>query len=96
MITKHIVKTCCGKTAFIMEADKPIRKYQLPLFEAAGFVAPESFQKIGVFYIRGKGIMAGPSPFGTKKIKVHCAGKDCDERISEFEELLESALSTKP
>ena len=93
-IKRHVVNSCCGKKAFIFEADKPIRKFQLHVFTDAGFVAPSNFQGIGVFYVRNKNIVATTS-FGSRRINVKCFGIDCEKRLDEFEELLDMATNTR-
>lgn len=92
-VKRHIVKSCCGRKTFIFETDKPIRKFQIPLFKDSGFEAPVNFLKIGVFYIRGNNIIA-TSSYGTRKISVHCYGDDCEEKLKDFEKLLDSAVNT--
>lgn len=93
MIKRHRVKSCCGKSHTILEAQSAIRKHQVSVFEGAGFTAPQSHKEIGIFYVRGNGIVA-TAPYGARKITVYCRGKDCDDKISAFEQLLEIALST--
>lgn len=93
-IKRHVVKSCCGKSAFIFEADKPIRKFQLHVFTDADFTAPSNFQSIGVFYVRRNNVVATTS-FGSRKINVKCFGDDCDKRLNELEELLDIAVNTK-
>jgi len=93
-ITRHVVKSCCGKKAFIFEADKPIRKFQLYVLTGAGFTAPPNFQQIGVFYIRNRNVVATTS-YGSKKFNVKCFGDDCDEKLDALEELLDIAINTK-
>ena len=92
MIKRHRVKACCGKSNLILEAPKAIRKYQVSVFEGAGYSAPQSHKNIGIFYVRKNGLIA-TAPYGSRRITVYC-GKDCDEKIIAFEKVLEVAIST--
>lgn len=93
MIKRHRVKACCGKSNLILEAPKAIRKYQVAYFEGAGYTAPQSHKDIGIFYVRGNGIVA-TAPYGARRITVYCAGRDCDAKLDAFEKILEAAVSS--
>ena len=93
MTKHHRVKSCCGRSNLILEATKAIRKHQVSVFEAAGYIAPQSHKDIGIFYIRGNGIVA-TAPYGGRRITVYCSDRDCDARIADFEKILEIAVSS--
>ena len=80
-----------------METGKPIRKYQLQIFTDAGYVAPTSFNNVGIFYVSKEGLIA-TGPFGSNRINVYCrvtqAKLSCEEQIDAFEALLEKAITT--
>lgn len=92
MIKRHQVKACCGKSNIILEAPSAIRKHQVSVFEGAGYSAPQSHKDIGIFYVRGDGVVA-TAPYGSRRITVYC-GKNCDEKIDAFEKLLEKAIAS--
>jgi hypothetical protein len=93
MIKRHRVKSCCGRSNLILESPSAIRKHQVTVFEGAGYTAPKSHKDIGIFYIRGHGVVA-TAPYGSKRITIYCGGKGCDEKISKFEKTLEEAIAS--
>lgn len=93
MIKRHRVKSCCGKSNIIIETPVAIRKNHTAVFEGAGYMAPQSHKDIGVFYIRGHGIVA-TAVYGARKITIYCNGRDCERKIASFEKLLESAIAS--
>jgi len=93
MIKKYMVKSCCGKSAYVFQTDLPVKKSHLSVFTGAGYTAPESYSQHGLFYIRGKGLTASTS-FGTTRVSVRCGGADCAKIMDEFAELLEKAISS--
>jgi hypothetical protein len=92
-IKRRVVKSCCGRKNFFFETEKPIRKFQLPILERAGYISPKNFYIAGIFYIRGHDIVA-TSSYGTCRISVHCYGKNCEDKLNEFEKILEEAVNT--
>lgn len=96
MIKRHRVKSCCGKSNIIIEIPVAIRKNHTVVFEGAGYMAPQSHKDIGVFYIRGNGIVA-TAVYGARKITIYCNGRgvgDCERKIASFEKVLESAIAS--
>ena len=91
MIKRHNVKSCCGRSNIIIEIPIAIRQHHAGMFEAAGYTAPQSHKDIGVFYIRGNGIIA-TAIYGSRKITIYCSGSDCDDKITSFEKILELAF----
>ena len=92
-IKRLSVKSCCGRQNFFFQTEKPIRIFQLPVLEKAGYVAPKNFQVAGIFYVRGNDIIA-TSSFGTTRINVYCTGDDCENKLNQFEKILEKAVNT--
>lgn len=93
MIKRHNVKSCCGKSNIIIEIPTAIKKHQVAVFEGAGYTAPQSHKDIGVFYVRGDGLVA-TALYGAKKITIYCGGRDCDRKITAFEKVLETAIAS--
>ena len=92
MITRHVVKTCCGNKSFIFETQKPLKRTHLEEFQKAGYLAPQQFVKVGLFYVQKNGLIA-TSSFGTTKLQVRCNSKNCDELLNSFEKLLDSVTN---
>lgn len=57
-------------------------------------MAPQSHKDIGVFYVRRPGLVA-TAVYGARKITIYCSDRNCDRVISDFEKLLESAISSQ-
>lgn len=93
-VKRHIIKSCCGRINFYFETEKPIRKFQLPVLERAGYKSPKNFAVAGIFYVKGNNVIA-TSTFGTTRISVNCYGRDCEEKLAEFEKVLEQAVNTE-
>ncbi len=92
-VRRHMIKSCCGRKNFYFETDKPIRKFQLPILEAEGYMSPKNFVVAGIFYVRGNDIVA-TAAYGTTRISVHCHGRNCEQRLDAFERILEKAVNT--
>jgi hypothetical protein len=92
-VKRHVIKSCCGRKNFFFETDKPIRKFQLPILEAAGYLSPKNFVIAGIFYVRGNDVVA-TSAYGTTRINVHCYGRDCESKLNDFERVLDQAVNT--
>lgn len=90
---RRAIQSCCGKSSYLFQPDKPIQKAHVDIFEGAGYSAPSNFKNHGVFYVRGHNIIA-TSPFGTNRISVRCWGDDCERILDEFSILLEKAVNT--
>lgn len=92
MITRHIVKSCCGSRSFIFETDKPIRKSQTQPFRDAGYLVPDNFFNVGLFYVQ-KNYLIATSSFGATRISVRCNGENCSDLLDAFSLLLEQAIN---
>lgn len=92
MITRHIVKSCCGARSLIFETDKPVRKSQVQVFKNAGYIVPDNFYNAGLFYIQRGNLVASAS-FGATKIAVRCNGENCADLLDDFSILLEQAIN---
>lgn len=93
MITRHIVKSCCGSNGYVFEMDKPIRKSQMKIFQEAGYHVPENFMAAGLFYVQ-RDFLIGTASFGTNKITVRCNGDRCSSYLDDFQLCLEKAINT--
>jgi len=93
MITRHLVKSCCGSNGLVFEMDKPIRKFQIKIFKEAGYLVPENFLAAGLFYVQKEFLIATAS-FGANKISVRCNGDKCPSYLDDFQACLEKAINT--
>lgn len=92
-VVRRVIKSCCGRKNFFFDLDKPIRKFQLSVLESAGYISPKNFVLANIFYVRGHDIVA-TSSYGTTRINVHCYGKNCEEKLNDFEKAIEQAVNT--
>ena len=86
MITKHTVRSCCGKLSYIFQTQKPVTKGHIADFEQAGFVAPPHYQKAGLFFVQKKGFVA-TAAYGSTKIQV-TVSNNSKVFLTEFETVL--------
>ena len=93
MVTRKVIKACCGRQTFVFQLDKPIRKFQINVLEGLGYQAPQNFKDTGIFYVR-KGQLIATASYGTRMIKVRCHGGNCPDQINEFETSIEQAINT--
>lgn len=91
MVTKHVVKACCGNKSYIFEMKKPIMKSHIQAFEAAGYLIPGNFISIGLFYAQKLGLIANGS-FGSTSLQVRASGKNSDDLLNAFESILNSVV----
>lgn len=92
MITRHVIKSCCGSRVISFETDKPIRKFQLQPFRDQGYLIPEHFTNAGQFYVQ-KGWLIATATFGATRISVRCNGENCPELMDAFSSTLEEAIN---
>lgn len=90
-IKKHVIKSCCGSQSIILETDKPLRKYQIDIFKNSGYLVPDNYLKLGIFYGTKNGIVA-TAAFGSTKVQIRANTADVPE-IDNFIILLEQAIS---
>lgn len=95
MISRHLVKSCCGGKSYIFDLDKPIKQSHLESFHKAGYKTPAHFVKAGLFYVQIKGLTA-TSSFGTRKLQVKSSGKDAETLLDNFEKLLNELIDDGP
>lgn len=82
--------------------DKTITKDTLKVFEddntnipegAEKWIIPPHYVTSGIFYVRRNGLVATTS-FGTTKITVKCGLTNRDQKLDEFQKLLEKWLNS--
>jgi hypothetical protein len=92
-IRRNIVKSCCGgNNSITIYMDRPICKHQVYVFKDAGFTVPEHYLNSGMFYVRKDTLVASAS-FGMTKVNVRCGAFRREEQLTEFENLLETAIN---
>lgn len=84
-----IEKLCCGSSAYLIELDKPIKKNQINFFIDAGFLVPESYTSLGIFYAQKNKLIA-TCTFDRTSINIRCGGAECANSIKEFAEIADA------
>lgn len=94
MITRHILKSCCGGKSYILQTEKPVKKSHISTFEKSGYLVPSHYNKAGLFFVQKNGLIA-TAPFGSTKIQIRASGRIGVNLITEFETLLDELTSAK-
>lgn len=92
-VKRFVTQSCCGKKTYIIETPKPIKKSQLPVFQEAGYLIAECYTIAGILWVK-LGNLTATGSFGTTKVNIQCSGPDCEQKINEFENLLERAVNS--
>jgi hypothetical protein len=83
-----VIKSCCGNKSFIFETEKPVKKIHLDTFRKSGYLVPEHFVNVGLFYVQFEGLIA-TAAFGSTRIQIRCNSRNSDELLSKFQLLLD-------
>lgn len=82
---RHLIKSCCGSKAYILELDSPVTRNHLITFKQAGYKTAENYTKVGVFFVEKNGLTASGS-FGSMKIQIRCSGSaNCSMLLDNLE-----------
>ena len=73
--------------------DKAIRKSQARIFKDAGYLVPDNFFNVGVFYVHKDGLYA-TGTYGSTNIQIRCNGTTCKNKVDAFVALLEQAINS--
>lgn len=94
-VKRTVVKSCCGgkNSSIVLHTDKPIKASQIFVFEQAGYTMPPHYTTTGIFYARKEGLVSTGS-YGTTKITVKVSEANKEEKLTEFETLLEIAINS--
>ena len=98
MSIKRVISSggCCGNSgSIIFYLDKTITKNVIPAFEKAGYIVPPHYANSGIFYARSKdNNLVATGSFGVTKITIKCGLKDRDQKLDEFQKILEEGLNS--
>jgi hypothetical protein len=89
-IKRTLAKSGCGcggskKSNYVFELSSPLNKTTLPVFQQAGYVASETYSRVGVFFVEKQGISAS-GPIGGNKVQVRCmATANCNILLDHLE-----------
>ena len=87
-VEKFSVTSCCGAKSTIFKIGAPIDTKLLQAFVNIGFKESAHFTAVGILYVdNSEFIITGP--IGSNRLQIKCKKKDCDQKLNEFEMLLQ-------
>jgi hypothetical protein len=87
-VERFTVKSCCGAKSIIFKTDSPIDKKLLETLVSLGFKELAHFTAVGILYADNLDFIV-TGPFGSNRLQVKCKKKDCDQKLNDFERLLQ-------
>jgi hypothetical protein len=84
---KFNIQSCCGKTSIIYQIGKAISFELITFFETNGFKESKNFTKSGILYVQNSDLVI-TGAFGSDKLQVKCKKTNCDEILSNIENIL--------
>lgn len=87
-VVRHKVNSCCGGQAYVFQTSNAVTRHHLEQFKKEGWKAPPHFERVGVFCVELKGLMATCS-FGSNRINVRASTSGATQMLSSFQVLLE-------
>lgn len=93
-LTVTSTKSCCGSRSSIISLPIAIKKNHAQAFKSRGYICPDNFYNVGVFYVykSGSGNVTVTGSFGSTKLSVRCKGQDCEKNLEKFVRELEEVL----
>jgi len=87
-IERFTVKTCCGAKSIIFKIDYPLDNKLLDYFKSLGFNELAHFTTVGILYVDNSDFII-TGPIGCNRLQIKCKKKDCDQKLNDFEVLLQ-------
>lgn len=87
-IERFTVQACCGKTSLIFKTDRPIFASDIQALVKLGFTEAINFTKAGILYVDNSDLII-TGPIGSDRLQVKCKIADCDQKLNDFEVLLQ-------
>jgi len=87
-VERFLIQACCGKKSLILKTDRPIDKRLLSFFLNKGFKEYQHFTTAGILYVDNLEIII-TGPIGSDRLQIKCKIADCDQKLKEFELLIQ-------
>lgn len=87
-IVRFAMQSCCGKPFVVFKTDQPITQDLLKSLVNLGFKGADHFLKAGILYVDNSDLII-LSPFGSDRLQIKCKKVNCDQKIDDFEVLLQ-------
>lgn len=72
----------------IFKTDQPLTKEHLSSLISLGFTESPQFTKAGILYVDNSDFIV-TGPFGSDRMQVKCKHAECDNKLNNFEVLLQ-------
>lgn len=82
------VTSCCGSKSIIFKIDTPIDAKLLEALVRIGFKELAHFTAVGILYVDNQEFII-TGPIGSNRLQIKCKKKDCDQKLNDFEQLLQ-------
>ncbi len=87
-VERFTIQACCGRTSLIFKTDQPLTTGHLASLVALGFKEAPHFTKAGILYVDNPDLIV-TGPIGSDRLQVKCKVADCQQKINDFEVLLQ-------
>lgn len=87
-VERFTVQACCGKSSLIFKTDRPIMASDIAKLVSQGFTEATHFTKAGILYVDNSDLII-TGPIGSDRLQVKCKIADCDQKVNDFEVLLQ-------
>ncbi len=78
----------CGGKSLIFKTNRPIAKTDVVGLVALGFVEALNFTQAGILYVDNSDLIV-TGPIGSDRPQVKCKIGDCEQKVNDFEVLLQ-------
>ena len=87
-VERFTIQACCGKTSIVFKTDRPIMVADIEKFKQLGFSETKHFTKAGILYVDNLDLIV-TGPLGSDRLQVKCKINDCQQKVNDFEVLLQ-------
>jgi hypothetical protein len=86
---RFTVQACCGKTSVIFKVGEPLTVEHLKAFVDLGFNEAKHFTQAGILYADNLDLIV-TGPLGSDRLQVKCKNANCEQKITDFEVLMQT------
>jgi hypothetical protein len=87
-VERFTVQACCGSKSLIFKTNRPISKSDVSNLVKLGFTESPNFTKAGILYVDNSDLIV-TGPIGSDRLQVKCKSGNCEEKVNDFEVLLQ-------
>jgi hypothetical protein len=86
-VERIVIQACCNKKQIVFRLDRPLDQSFIDVLKSNGFTVNDNFTKAGMLYADNPDLIVS-GPFGNNKINAKCKNADCEQKLNDFEALL--------